>query len=111
MKLPPLPSAKGVSVAAHVRGQHAQPAPGGHGLETLATQPGAVVEGQLAAGAVMAAVAAAGGMVDAVEGGEDLEAAAVRALDLNDLAEPAAVAAGAARVGAKLLAPQRERCL
>jgi hypothetical protein len=48
-------------------------------------------------------------MLDAVEGGEQVEGLADVALDLDDLAETAAGTARPARVGTQLLLPEDQR--
>ena len=59
--------------------------------------------------AVLAAVAAARRIIDAVERRQKVERLGDAAFDLHDLAEPAAGAAGAARIGAEFLAPEDQR--
>src|SRR3954467_134952 len=74
-------------------------------LEALRPHHFAGGERQAAVAAGLAAVAAAGGMLDPFEGGEDAERRAFAMLDLHYLAQAAATLAGAARVGTIFLLP------
>src|SRR5438094_500750 len=88
--------------------------PSGHTVDMsqFAVAAMARVERWPAASIVAApAVTAAGRMIDAVEGGQDVERRIDAAADFDDLAETAAGAAGAARIRSQLLAPEDQRRL
>src|SRR5437899_9718924 len=91
--------------------QHHQPIVRRHGLKTLAAQLLSRLQPDIAGFAVTAAVTAAGRMIDAVEGRQNVERRIDAAADFDDLAETAAGAAGATRIRTQLLAPEDQRRL
>src|SRR5918993_1911046 len=94
-----------VAEAAAARHLDDQTVAGGNGLEALGLELGAGGQRQPAVAAVLAAIAAARRMLYALEGGEDAERRAFAMLDFHHLAEPAAMLAGTAGVGAIFFLP------
>ena len=70
--------------------QHHQPVVGRHLLKAFSTQLLAGLQADIAGLAVLAAIAAARRMIDAVKRGQDVERRIDAAADLDDLAEAAA---------------------
>src|SRR5258707_8968482 len=93
------------------RRHHHKPIVRRHGLKALAAQLLSRLQSDIAGFAVTAAISAAGRMVYAVEGRQNVERSIDAAADFDDLAETTARAAGAARIRTQLLAPEDQRRL
>src|SRR5450631_2351117 len=98
----------GIAEAAAVRHVDDQAFAGRDGLEALGLELLARRQRQPAVAAGLAAVAAARRMFYPLEGGEDAERRALAMLDFHDLAEAAAILAGAAGILAVLLLPHHD---
>src|SRR5206468_1659621 len=91
--------------------QHHQTVVCRHLLKTLAAQLFSRLQADIAGLAVLAAVAAARRMIDAVECSENVERRIDAATDLDDLAEATAAAPCSAGIRTQLLAPEDQRRL